>query len=349
MTTSGRFAYQPIVVPVVIVTLVMTAEIITKEIVLLGLLSVGAPLAAVSASLVATAGVGLFALAAGVLVGLSTGYAWTGDHVTGLAGILAVGVTSVVAASRRQKREALLIRVSEVARVAQEAILSSVPSTVGHVAVAVRYRSAVPEALVGGDLYEVLNTPYGVRMIVGDVRGKGFDAVRLASNVMTVFRQAAFDQVDLVEVADAVDRAVTRLLGEEDFVTAVFAEIAERGELSLLNCGHPPPVLVRDQRVVQLDVVSASPPLGLRAGAGTVDRHRLEPGDRILFYSDGLTEARDARGDFFPLLPYAAEALSGVTLDAALDRLLRAVDAHAGGAPDDDLALVLVQLPGLDG
>src|SRR2546428_328962 len=83
--------------------------------------------------------------------------------------------------------------------------------------VAGRYVPGSEAADIGGDLYEPLDTPYGVRMIIGDVKGKGIDAVRLASLVRGAYRHVAFERSDLREIVTDLDRAVSRFVGDEDF------------------------------------------------------------------------------------------------------------------------------------
>lgn len=161
----------------------------------------------------------------------------TAVNVAGVA--LAAGIAAAVAALRQRQAE----RIAELARlasVAQQAVLRPIGPKVGSLSVAGRYISATAAADIGGDLYEALDTPYGVRIIIGDVRGKGLDAVRLASIVLGSYRHVAFERPDLRTVVADLDRAVARSVGEEDFVTALLVE--ERGgTLTIVNCGHPAP------------------------------------------------------------------------------------------------------------
>lgn len=110
---------------------------------------------------------------------------------------------------------------------------------------AVRYSAAAAEARIGGDLYALLPTPYGVRLIVGDVRGKGLPAVSTAALVLGVFQEAAYDEPDLLAVVARIERSLARNLGTDDFVTAVVAGYPQAGHLEVVNCGHAPPLLVR--------------------------------------------------------------------------------------------------------
>ena len=134
-------------------------------------------------------------------------------------------------------------------------------------------------------------------MIIGDVRGKGLDAVRLASIVLGSYRHVAYERADLRAIVADLDRAVARSVGDEDFVTAALVE--ERGgTLTIVNCGHPAPLLLRRGEVIPLEPPAPAPPLGFMPVARP-RVERLEPGDRLLLYTDGLAEAR-RDGEFFP-------------------------------------------------
>jgi sigma-B regulation protein RsbU (phosphoserine phosphatase) len=310
--------------------------------ILIGLLIVGPLLAASNLDGWRTSAVAVYALALAILLGLPDGSFGTTDHLVHCLVVATGGVFCVVIAERRSEREQTLLRVTRVAEVAQRAILRPVPARVGRVAFAVRYLSAAEEAVVGGDFYDVAVTQRGVRLVVGDVKGKGLEAVQLAANVLGSFRQAAFTSPDLVDLAAELDRSTSRYLGEEDFVTAVLAEFGARGELRLVNCGHPPPLLFRGGAARPLTGQGPTTPLGLDP-APVVERVELAPADRVLLYTDGLVEARDGQGRQFQLGDRAATLLAGPSLDEALDRLVAEVLRHVGGQLDDDMALVLAQ------
>jgi len=309
---------------------------------LLGLL-VGPPILA--ASFVGpkrTVGVGLVALAAAVGYGRAVGV----DLLAGSQGVPAVAigaatVLSGVVARVRVEREGRLRAVTRVAEVAQRALLGGVPPALGSLRLAVLYASASAEASIGGDFYEALATPHGVRLLVGDVRGKGLDAVRLAGVVLGSFRDAAQDRPDLAQVAAALDRSVTRAVGPEDFVTAVLVQVLGDGSAMVLNCGHPAPLLVRAGRATELDPPEPAPPLGLGPRPEPL-RLRLALGDRILLYTDGASEAR-ARGGFFPLQAAAAFALVSADLEAGLESLWAELQRHVAGQLHDDVALLLIE------
>jgi serine phosphatase RsbU (regulator of sigma subunit) len=234
-----------------------------------------------------------------------------------------------------------LAAVSRVAEAAQRAILAPVPSGIGPVRLAARYVSAAAEARVGGDLYEVVGRPGAVRLIVGDVRGKGLEAVRTATVVLGEFRSAACDQDDLPAVAVQIDRRLAPYLGDEDFVTAVLAEIDDDGMLTIATCGHPPAIVARADGHTEELGRPGSLPLGLGAQPVPVTAN-LTAGDRVLLYTDGLLEARDLDGDFVELTEVLAGLASG-TPDDALGRVLVALDRAIGHELNDDLALLLVE------
>ena len=285
--------------------------------------------------------VGGLATVVGVLFGMHPH--WTGTSAINILGvILSTAIAAVVGTLRARQVD----RVNELARlasVAQAAVLSPLGPQVGQLAVAGRYISASAAADIGGDLYEALDTSYGVRMIIGDVRGKGLEAVRLASIVLGSYRHVAYERSDLRAIVSDLDRAVARSVGDEDFVTIAIAE--ERGgTLTIVNCGHPAPLLLRRGEVFPLDPPTNAPPLGFMPTV-TARVDRLEPGDRILLYTDGLAEAR-RNGVFFPIGERAWGLLGHGTVADGLASLESALTEWVEGKLDDDIALVLMEYAG---
>ena len=256
-----------------------------------------------------------------------------------LAGFAVLNAVLRTAAQRR------LGQVRAVARVAQSALLREIPATVTAGRLASRYISAAAEARVGGDLLEVVSGDgeSHPRWLIGDTRGKGLPAVRLASIAMTSFRDAcARPGLPLPEVARAVDQSVTRAAGDEGFVTAVFAELDPRGWLQLVICGHPPPMrLTPDGSLQALTPAAYATPLGLHPDAQPTT-FSVSAGDRLIFCTDGLLEARDRAGRYFQLED-CIDTLRQPDLEAAADELLARLVAHTGRRLEDDVALLLFE------
>jgi hypothetical protein len=266
------------------------------------------------------------------------------SHLSVLVLLAAFAVANSVLRTAAQRR---LSQVRAVARVAQSALLREVPATVTAGRLASRYVSAAAEARVGGDLLEVVSRGDHPRWLIGDTRGKGLPAVRLASIAMTSFRDAcAQPGLSLPEIARAVDLSVTRAAGDEDFVTALFAEFDPRGWLEVVTCGHPPPLrLTADGGLQALNPSAYATPLGLHPGM-RVSTFAVSPGDRLVFYTDGLLEARDRAGRYFRLED-CIDTLRRPDLDAAAQELLDRVVAHTGRRLDDDVAILLFECAGV--
>jgi serine phosphatase RsbU (regulator of sigma subunit) len=250
---------------------------------------------------------------------------------------------AVLSALLRDRREARLQRMTVIAETAQRAVLRAMPNSIGSVGLAARYVSASAEALVGGDLYEVAATPFGVRVIVGDVRGKGLEAVQTAATVLGAFRAAAFTEPDPATLTRSIDETLSRMLDDEEFVTAIVGEF-QGDRVTIANCGHHPPILVGADGAAEISTGEPTVPLGL-GSEPELSEHAWPAGSRMLFFTDGLVEARDGTGEFFPLAEYADELGDG-TVEEALDRLVARLLAYAGQEMNDDMALVLAERTG---
>ena len=274
------------------------------------------------------------------------GTAGTAQQNVRLINVILVAAAAVAIAAVRVHRERRFAEVSAMAEAAQRAILPVVPARLGGVAVATRYRSAAHGALVGGDLYDCYHSESRVRFLIGDVRGKGITGVEQAARVIRAFRQAAALRESLSEVAREMDDYLADFFGDEEFVTALLVEVSGPGQLTFLNAGHPPPQLVRATGESELIELAPALPLGLALGPSHVDATTVDwaPGDRVLLYTDGLSEARDRSGRFLELSSLADGLRDTVTLDAALDNVLGHVAGHVPrGNLEDDLALLLLE------
>ncbi|MFE5030790.1 PP2C family protein-serine/threonine phosphatase [Streptomyces sp. NPDC056683] len=335
------------VVPVLIVLGIALVDVVGGSgMFWLPLLAAGPALAASTNGHRGVLCVGLLATVLGATLGARE--AGTGRELAAvLSALVAVTLASALASALRGRRERVLAAVRSVAEAAQHAVLKPIPETVGPFRVAVRYSAAAAEARIGGDLYALVPTPHGVRLIVGDVRGKGLPAVEIAALVLGVFREAAYDEPDLLAVVARIERSLARNLGPDDFVTAIVVGHARAGQLEVVNCGHASPLLITaSEGVTAVEATRPAPPLGLRVLVDEPPCLEILPfaeGDQLLLYTDGVIEARDRAREFYPLAERVARHVSGDpehTLSAVHDELL----AHVGGRLHDDAALLLLRM-----
>ncbi|QNE80019.1 SpoIIE family protein phosphatase [Streptomyces rutgersensis] len=311
-----------------------------------------APLAAcIVLSLRSAVVVAVLSVVAAVAVDLALGRPATA-LVVDVADVLVISLIGVWLRRLMDSRNRSLTLTRDIAEAAQLAVLPQPPRRVGPLLVATRYQGAHEGARIGGDFFAVQETPYGVRLMMGDVRGHGLPAVSAMSVVVGAFRENARQAPSLRELARRLDVAAERAEGEdtdlgEEFTTALFAEIPPGGDrVHLLSRGHLPPYLVADGRVVPLIRGTPGTPLG--AGLGTDDAEPdsfpLPPGASLLLTTDGVTEARDRHGVFYD--PVAG--LAGRSFDEPqelVDAVVGEVTAWSGGRLSDDMAVLAVTLP----
>ncbi|NJQ03535.1 serine/threonine-protein phosphatase [Streptomyces sp. PLAI1-29] len=298
-----------------------------------------------------------------------------------VASVLAAAATSVYVNRVVRHGHRALSSVRNVAEAAQRAVLPTPSGRIGGLRVAARYEAAQADAGIGGDLYAAQSTPHGLRLLVGDVRGKGMGAVGAVAILLGAFREAAEEEAGLNGIAHRLESALRReakrregLEQDEGFATALLAEIpftvpdevgvegsaggvasghragsgpATNRVVRLLNRGHPAPLLLSPDgsTVRTLDPVEPALPLGLVGLAAEPDRVEelpFPPGHTLLVVTDGVTEARDRAGDFYdPVV-----RLSGWTFESPehlLDALVADVTGYTGGGAHDDMALLAIR------
>lgn len=310
-----------------------------------GVLVVAPMLSAVFGTPTTVALVGSLTLLAAALFGLQADDGQAGAQVTRLAIIAVFTVVAVLVAAARVRGEVALAQAARVVTAVTEAIIRPLPAQVGGVGLASRYLGADAEAHVGGDFYEVLDTRHGVRVVIGDVRGKGLSAVRMANYVLGAFRDAARREARLEDVATTLDGIVATEGEVEDFVTALLLEVRD-GEVHGVTCGHPQARCARDGRFVEADL-PVDVPLGL--GAGGVGPGTLPAGTTgLLLHSDGLTEARSSAGAFIDVEAVLA-SMPGARGEQLLAGVVAAVRAHVGGRLRDDVALLWLDVADVTG
>jgi len=312
----------------------------------LPILSLGPAFASLTGGIRRMVVVGALALALAAFLAAYNGLLGTRTAYLSIVTIAGVVAAGIFAGKIRQNSARELADIRTVAEAAQRVLLRPVPTRVGSIHAAVRYISATARARIGGDLYEVVVTPKGVRLIVGDVQGKGLDAVETAAAVLGTFREAAYDERDLPGVAMRLERTLSRQLNDEQFVTAVLAELQVADRILLLNCGHPAPLVLRADGDVELvEPPEPAPPLGISPLADVrppLSEVPFAPEDQLLLYTDGVIEARDARGAFYPLVERAG-LLRDDDPEKALDKLQADLLAHSAAPFQDDAAMLLLR------
>ncbi|MBO8202326.1 serine/threonine-protein phosphatase [Streptomyces smyrnaeus] len=278
-----------------------------------------------------------------------------------------VAITALAVGLNRTLRShhATADKARHAAQVAQQAVLPTPPERTGGLEVAARYVPADETALIGGDLYVVQETPYGVRAMIGDVRGKGLSAIAVVSADIGAFRYAADHCVDLPTVVETLEETLVRegerqggLEQTEGFTTALLVEFTrDLEQIRLVNRGHPAPLLLDPAGHARLlEPGQEAPPLGittLGSWVSPVETYELPPGGTLLCFTDGVTEARDRSGTFYDPADRISRMLdayrrnTGYPADpqTVLDFLVTDVHRHSAGPAQDDQALLALTRP----
>jgi serine phosphatase RsbU (regulator of sigma subunit) len=272
------------------------------------------------------------------------------NQATIIGSAIVVVLASLGVCRVRLEREERIRRLRLTAGAAQRLLLRSLPLPTGDVVVDGFYVAAEKEALVGGDIYEVLATPYGTRLVIGDVRGKGLAAIGASAAVLTAFREAAYREPDLQVVVKLMEQGLLRYGNDagdaaEEFVTALVVETMGPEALRVIDCGHVSPFVISGGEVVEVDIDDPGVPLGLSDLTSAPRRWqdiKVPTGGRVLMCTDGVLEARDADGAYYPL-PERLNRWLHLPTGLLLERLRADLTRHAGGFLSDDAALLVVQ------
>jgi serine phosphatase RsbU (regulator of sigma subunit) len=204
---------------------------------------------------------------------------------------------------------------------------------------------------VGGDSFDYAVDDTTARLAVFDAMGHGIRAGLLATVAIASYRQARRSGLDLAETVAAADAAVADTFEDGQFVTGLFLELdLATGALAWHSAGHPAPLLLRGTRVVKTLEAESGLPLGVGAAFGSsreVGSESLEPGDRVLMYSDGVVEARGHDGEFFGVGRLGdlvtREAAAGQPAPETMRKLMHAILEHQAGELQDDATTVLIE------
>ncbi|KOV74573.1 MULTISPECIES: PP2C family protein-serine/threonine phosphatase [Streptomyces] len=306
-----------------------------------------------------TACVGVVAVLAQMAVAVERTSLTDLNHTLQISALIVISAFVTFFAHLRERHEKELTQLRSVAEAAQQVVLRPLPRRIGPLRVASVYLAAEAEAQIGGDLFAAARTAQGTRFIVGDVRGKGLEAIGDAALLLGAFRAASHRKSALPPLVAYLEGTVYSDPDDpgaapagpgadsEGFITAAVLDVPDDlPVLHLINCGHPPPLLLRDGRVTPLEVPDPAPPLGL-TGFDTspfiAETFPFEPGDTLLLYTDGVIEARDGSGDFYPLARRMGTA-PACEPNGLLRHLRDDLLAHTpGGCLGDDAAMVAIE------
>ncbi|MFD9821777.1 PP2C family protein-serine/threonine phosphatase [Streptomyces violascens] len=358
---SGQPEHSPVllVIPLGLIVTVCVVDALSPPHVHLGPLLVAAPAITVAlAGARTTAVMGALAIAAQVLIGVLRGVAGTANIQAQIAALIVVSAVCVTVCVVRGRREQQLHQVRSVAEAAQRVLLQPLPARAGPLQIAGLYIPAEKEAELGGDLYAAARTAHhSTRLLIGDVRGSGLGAISNTALLLGAFRAAAHRQATLPRLAVHLDaafrwdtrqwRSQTEQDTIEDFATAMLLDIPDHDPVvHLISCGHPPPLILRGNRLIPLVAEASHLPIGFGGAFGIADydvqTFPFEPGDLLLLYTDGVVEARNTDGRFYPFAERAPQWTAddpGELLRHLQADLLAHVHAHL----NDDAAVVAIR------
>ncbi|MFC6084394.1 PP2C family protein-serine/threonine phosphatase [Sphaerisporangium aureirubrum] len=353
---SWRPGHVLVAIPVGLILVITVLELVVPWEVRLTPLLVTAP--AITASFAGprlTAVIGALAVVDHLLLDVVDDLIGTLVMRAELLALIVVTAFLVLFSFIRDRHREELTRVRSVSEAAQHALLRPLPPRIGPLEVACVYLAAEEEAQIGGDLYAGVRVATGTRLVIGDVRGKGMPSVSDATVFLGAFREAARRRATLPQVVGHLEESVAAEYAEraadcseviENFITAAVLEVPDDlPVLKMINCGHPPPLLVRSHEVTFLAVARPTVPLGLGELAHAecqVATFAFEAGDTLLLYTDGVVEARDPDGVFYPLAERMAK-WQGDGPRALVEYVRADLLAYVGGRLGDDAAMVALQ------
>jgi phosphoserine phosphatase RsbU/P len=211
---------------------------------------------------------------------------------------IANGAAALVENAALVETEEAARRVQQEMNIAAEIQQRLMSVTVPEVSYAKVNATSYPCKDIGGDFFDLVHTDKGLSLIVADVSGKGVSAAVVASILQGMLYSHLSENAALSDMIGTVNRFLFEKIGGQKYATLVIARLSPEGELELINCGHVPPIVVSGDTVTKLE--DGNLPVGLIPVAHfTSVKHQLNPGDRIIVVTDGVTEAEDASGEFF--------------------------------------------------
>jgi PAS domain S-box-containing protein len=240
---------------------------------------------------------------------------------------------------------------SEIARVLQRSLLPPHLPEIPGVEVGAEYLSVEEASEVGGDFYDLINTVEdGWICAIGDVRGKGVEAASVTALARYTIRAVTLKNDRPSEILAALNEAMLRQLPEDRFCTAACVRLEPQDGsagvgVDVSRAGHPPPLLVRPEGTVE-EIGCSGKVLGVFPEAELRDTSlRLMPGEALVLYTDGVTEARSPDGDFFGegRLRHLLSSCAGFDAGTLAGRIKDTVLDFQEGSPRDDLAVLVLR------
>jgi phosphoserine phosphatase RsbU/P len=262
---------------------------------------------------------------------------------TGRCGVF--GLNDVHSLAPTGGRAAVVARAELEAQMAQEVQAGLFPRSLPRLKSLSYAGVSLPAGLVGGDYYDFLDLGRGyLGMVVGDVSGKGVAAALLMANLQAHVRsQCALAPEDLGSVLRAVNRMFLESTLAGRYATVFFGEYRDADRrLRYVNCGHPAALVCHADGSMELLAATATV-LGLGEDWDCeIGERRLAAGDRLLIYTDGVTEAANERGEEFGEYRLASllSATTGMPTDGWLQSILEETRRYTGREFQDDVTLV---------
>lgn len=262
---------------------------------------------------------------------------------------LAIEASTVLENARLLEEERAKQRIEEELGVARRIQQSLLPRSLPEAGWFRVCGSSLPSHEVGGDYFDVVAIdPRTWSLVIADVAGKGVSSALMASFLQGAFLNAAGNG----KIADVLGRINDFLAERADhgkYATVFYSTLQKSGKLNFSNAGHFAPLLVRAGGKVE-SLNTTSMPVGMMPGAPFAEDERmLAPGDRIVLYTDGVTEARNCDEDFFgrKRLREAVAAAAGLDCAGMHDAIQQALKDFTGGAEQsDDITLVVAEYSG---
>lgn len=246
----------------------------------------------------------------------------------------------------RRQRDELLKEVELAAEVQRLFLPRSDPETAGFEITGAMH----PARVVGGDYYDYLAGPDGrMRLVIADVSGKGVAAALLMSATAAAVQLETNEPRKLCDVANHLNKELFALQDEGRFVTVLLGELDPRtGQLKYINCGHNPALLVRAESAEVIWLYASCTPVGVMPEMDcSLEEIRLAPGDIMVWYTDGVTEAADRNATEFGTgrLLESVRTHSGRSAKEICDQIWRGVAAFTQRESlDDDLTLMVIKM-----